>query len=151
MTTDIVEPKPGLDVGRIVVDMHVENGDDVTLAILGKLPAAQVRSIDVQALVDIGATLASLTTSDIKRLGLRPVRQKRAHSAAGPIIQQIYSLARFTVEGRDCFVEVAELPDGSPALLGQIPLEMMDFWIDMKGRRLTGNPEHGGQWMYDAF
>ena len=28
MAADIIEPKPGVDVGRITGDMHVENADD---------------------------------------------------------------------------------------------------------------------------
>lgn len=147
----VIEPKPGLDVGRVVVDMRVENGDDLSQVALGQLPADQVRSLDAQALVDTGATLVSLPASDIARLGLRPIRQKRARTAAGVVTQQVYSAVRVTVEGRDCLVEVAELPDGSPALLGQIPLELMDYWIDMTNKCLAGNPEHGGEWMYDCF
>jgi predicted aspartyl protease len=147
----IVEPKPGLDVGRIVVDMHVENCSDLERVALGLLPASQVRSLDVKALVDTGARMISLPTSDIRQLGLRPVRRRQAQTAAGMVTVQIFSAVQVTVQGRDCLSEVTELPDGSPALLGQIPLELMDFWIDMAGGRLTGNPEHGGQWMIDAY
>ena len=75
----------------------------------------------------------------------------RAPTAAGPGVQQVHSAVRATVENRDCLIEVAELPDGSPPLLGQVPLELMDFWIDMTNKRLAGNPEHGGQWMMDQF
>jgi predicted aspartyl protease len=150
MNTDptIIEPMPGLDVGRMVVDMHVENADDLSQVALGQLPANKVRTLDVTALVDTGATYVSMPTSDIARLGLRPVRRRSATMSAGSIVQQIFSAVRATVDGRDCLIEVAEVPDGTPALLGQIPLELMDFWIDMKGRRLTGNPEHGGEWMF---
>jgi predicted aspartyl protease len=147
----VIEPKPGVDVGRIVVDMRVENGDDLTQVALGLLSATQVRTIDVKALVDAGATLVCLPTSDILRLGLRPVRQRQTRTAGGVLMQQIYSAVRVTVQGRDCLVEVGELPDGSPALLGQVPLELLDFWIDTTNRRLTGNPEHGGKWMADQF
>jgi hypothetical protein len=28
---------------------------------------------------------------------------------------------------------------------------VLDFWIDMRNGRLTGNPEHGGKWMADQF
>jgi predicted aspartyl protease len=147
----VIEPKPGVDVGRIVVDMRVENGDDLTQVALGLLTAAQVRAIDVKALVDTGATLVCLPTSDIVRLGLRRVRQRQTRTAGGVVMQQIYSPVRVTVQGRDCLVEVGEIPDGSPALLGQVPLELMDYWIDMTNGRLTGNPEHGGKWMADHF
>ncbi len=151
MEPRIIEPKRGVNVGRIVVDMHVDNADDLSLLALGKLPGGQVRNLDVQALVDTGSHYVSLTTSDITVLGLRPVRRRQARTAAGLIIQQICSAVRITVQGRDCLSEVAELPDGSPALLGQLPLESLDFWIDMTNGRLAGNPEHGGEWILDAF
>ncbi len=138
-------------MGRITVDMHVENADDLSLVAQGLLPANRVRFLDVQALVDTGTNFIGLAASDVARLGLRPVRQRQARTAAGLIVQQIYSGVRVTVEGRDCLSEVVELPDGSPALLGQVPLEVMDFWIDMSNGRLAGNPEHGGQWMADSF
>lgn len=151
MTPTIVEPKPGVDVGRVLVDIHVENADDLSLVALGRLPAAQVRYLDTQALVDTGTTYLSLPTSEIARLGLRPVRKRTARTAAGRLLQQIHSAVRVTARGRDCLIEVAEVPDGTPALLGQVPLELMDFWIDMENKRLAGNPEHGGEWMIDQF
>jgi predicted aspartyl protease len=147
----IIEPKPGLDVGRIVVDVRVENADDLALVAHGQLAPAQVRSLDTSALVDTGSTLFSLPASDVTRLGLRPVRQQPVRTVRGLTVQQIDSAVRLTVENRQCLVEVAELPDGSPALLGQVPLELLDLWIDTTSRRLVGNPEHGGQWMMEQF
>jgi predicted aspartyl protease len=147
----IVEPKPGIDMGRVVVDMHVANADDLTLVALGQLAANQVRTLDVQALVDTGTNYVGLTTSEVVQLGLRRVRQRQVRTAAGLLMQQIYSAVRITVQGRDCLSEVQELPDGSPALLGQVPLELLDYWIDTANRRLVGNPEHGGQWIIDSF
>lgn len=47
--------------------------------------------------------------------------------------------------------EVMELPEGRTPLLGQIPLELMDWWIDLANQKLVGNPEHGGQWMAEIF
>ena len=151
MQVQVIEPKRGRDVGRILVQMHLENVDDLALVHRGMLTPNDVRSLDVEALVDTGATYICLTAADIARLGLHPVRKRRARTAAGLVTQQIYSAVRVTVEGRDCLSEVAELPEGSPALLGQIPLELMDFWIHVPNQRLTGNPEHGGQWMIDMF
>ena len=62
----------------------------------------------------------------------------------------VYHMVHLTVQGRDCKVEVTEIAEGSPALIGQIPLEIMDWVIDMKGQKLIGNPLHGGEWMYDV-
>ena len=58
---------------------------------------------------------------------------------------------RLTVEGRDCLSDVAEVPDDCPVLIGQIPLELLDFVVDPVGRRLIGNPAHGGEHMLDMF
>ncbi len=63
----------------------------------------------------------------------------------------VFSLVQLTVEGRDCRVDVAELPDDCPVLIGQIPLESLDFVVDPVGQRLIGNPEHGGEHMIDLF
>jgi hypothetical protein len=41
-------------------------------------------------------------------------------------------------------VDVLEVPDQVPVLIGQIPLEFMDYVVDPVGRRLIGNPAHGG-------
>jgi predicted aspartyl protease len=151
MGPQVIEPKRGVNVGRVVVDMRIENAEDLSQVARGALAADQVRNIDVQALVDTGATLVALPSSDVARLGLRPVRQKQARTAAGVVTQQFFSAVRLTVQGRDCLVEAADLPDGSPALLGQVPLELLDFWVDTTNQRLVGNPEHGGQWMVDQF
>jgi hypothetical protein len=48
-------------------------------------------------------------------------------------------------------VDVAEIPDDCPVLIGQIPLEGLDFVIDPVAQRLIGNPEHGGEHMADLY
>ncbi len=53
--------------------------------------------------------------------------------------------------GRDCTVDVMEVPDEVPVLVGQIPLEMLDLVVDPRRRRLTGNPEHGGEHIIELF
>ncbi|HQU42597.1 MAG TPA: hypothetical protein PK867_07280 [Pirellulales bacterium] len=44
-----------------------------------------------------------------------------------------------------------EVPNGVPVLMAQIPLEHLDFMVDLVGRRLIGNPAHGGEHMYELF
>ena len=64
---------------------------------------------------------------------------------------KIYRGAFLEVQGRECSVEVMELPQGRQVLLGQIPFETLDWWVDTTHQRLVGNPEHGGQWMAEVF
>ena len=42
-------------------------------------------------------------------------------------------------------------PDYSPVLIGPIPLESMDWVVDMKNQKVIGNPEHGGEEMVEAY
>ena len=60
-------------------------------------------------------------------------------------------MVRLSVQGRECHVEVAQLPDECPVLIGQVPLELLDFVVDPIGQRLLGNPDHGGEHMMDLF
>ena len=55
------------------------------------------------------------------------------------------------INGRSGTFEVVELPDELPNVVGQIPLEFMDWVIDMGAHRLAGNPEHGGEWIDECY
>lgn len=64
---------------------------------------------------------------------------------------QVYRAVRLTVQGRDCIADVSELPDACPVLIGQVPLELLDFLVDPIGQRLVGNPAHGGEHMIEMY
>lgn len=72
-------------------------------------------------------------------------------TVAGIVETSIYSAARLTVQGRQFTGDVAAIPDAYPVLIGQIPLEGLDFVVDPIGQRLLGNPEHGGEHMIDIL
>jgi predicted aspartyl protease len=139
-------------MGKVVVAARIESLEDLYDVEKGRLPADKVRSVQVDdALVDTGATLVSLPKGLIERLGLRRLRTRTAQTAAGVFAFGIYGPVQLTVQERDCVVEAAELPDGCPVLIGQIPLELLDFVVDPVGQRLIGNPAHGGKHMMDMF
>ena len=48
-------------------------------------------------------------------------------------------------------MDVLEVPDGTPVLIGQLPLEHLDFVEDPRSRSLIGNPEHGGEPIYELY
>jgi len=64
---------------------------------------------------------------------------------------QVYRAARLTIQGRDCILDVTEIGDDLPVLIGQIPLESMDWVIDRQGQKLIGNPAHGNEQMIEVF
>jgi len=138
-------------MGRVVVAVKVENVADRRRADRGELPPEQVRQTTVTALVDTGATFFCLPESSIQQLGLEFDRIRETRTVTGPLKMQVYGGARIEVQGRACQVEVMALPEGRQSLLGQIPLETLDWWVDVANHRLVGNPEHGGQWMAEVF
>ena len=139
-------------MGKVTVAARIENLQDIHLADGGALPAGQIRAVDVtDALVDTGATLLSLPRWLVQQLGLKRTRTRTARTAAGIVQFSIYDAVRLTVQGRDCIIEVAEIPDDCPVLIGQVPLEMLDFVVDTAGQKLIGNPDHGGKQMIDLF
>ena len=116
------------------------------------MPAEQARRIDItDALVDTGATTLALPTRLIHQLGLAQTGQKRATAVNGTTQVKLYEAVRITIAGRSCTVDVMEVPDDVPVLVGQIPLEMLDLVIDLQGRRLMGNPAHGGEQMLELY
>lgn len=151
MGPTVVEPKPGLRIGQMVISITVENVEDRERADRGEIPAERVRRLTTDALVDSGATFLSMPESMIHSLGLKFDRPKESRTVTGPMTLNVYRGARVEVQGRAVTDEVLGLREGRQVLLGQIPLEKLDFWIDTVNHRLVGNPEHGGQWMAEVF
>jgi len=139
-------------MGRVVTEATIENLKDLWDAERGLRPADQVRRMTVpDALVDAGATLLSLPTALIRQLGLARTGEKRVTSSGGPIQASMFEAVRLTVQGRDCTMDVLEVPDGVPVLIGQIPLEHLDLVVDLRNRQLIGNPAHGGEHVYEMY
>jgi predicted aspartyl protease len=139
-------------MGKVIVTAKVENAWDLFNAKEGLIPADQVRAIEVtDALVDTGATTLSLPKRFIQQLGLKPVRTRKARTSAGPVTLQMYGMVRLTIQDRDWSGDVVEIPDDCPVLVGQLPLEGLDFVVDPVGQRLIGNPEHGGEHIIELY
>ncbi len=139
-------------MGRVVTEARFENIEDLYAVKRGVLPRDQARAILIpDALVDTGATLLSLPTSQIERLGLARVSSKRVTSSIGQAEAWMYEAVRLTIQGRSCTMDVMEVPDGVPALIGQLPLEHLDFVVDLRSRSLIGNPAHGGEHIYELY
>jgi predicted aspartyl protease len=143
----------GIDtMGKVLVTAKIENLDDSVLVNLGLKTTDQARRIEVSdALVDTGATSLSMPKRLIQQLGLRPVRTRLARTSAGTVTVQVYEAVRLTIQGRDCLESVVELPDDCPVLIGQLPLEHLDFVVDPLGQRLIGNPAHGGEHIIELY
>jgi predicted aspartyl protease len=139
-------------MGRVLTEVVIENLADLLEARGGRLAPEQVRRLTISdALVDTGATTLSLPTGVIQQLGLVKRQDKRVTSSLGVGQAAMYDAVRLTIQGRDCTVDVMEVPDSIPVLIGQVPLEILDLVVDLRSRNLIANPAHGGEHVIELY
>jgi predicted aspartyl protease len=144
--------KTGAAEARVHTSATIENSGDLWAAKRGLISDSEVRRIEIQdALVDSGATLISAPTRIINQLGLENTGPRRVMGCTGRSEANMYSPVRLTIQGRSCTMDVMEVPDGFPVVIGRLPLLHLDFVIDSRTRELVGNPAHGGKQVYELY
>jgi clan AA aspartic protease len=128
-------------MGRVMETIKLTNDYDFAMAVAGTLDPAKVRTAEVEALVDTGATTLMLPADVVQRLGL-PGRGYRKVRMADSEVRELPWVVgvKMEVRGREAVVSALVGPAGSTALIGQIPLEEMDLVVDPKSRELRPNP-----------
>ncbi len=63
----------------------------------------------------------------------------------------VFSPVKLEVQRRSGHFDVIQLPDTLPNIIGQIPLEHLDWVVDRQGRKLIPNPEHKHGELADEF
>ncbi|MDB5352674.1 MAG: hypothetical protein JWN86_3921 [Planctomycetota bacterium] len=90
-------------------------------------------------------------STPIHHLGLEKTGSRHIRNSLGAGEAAVFEAVRLTIQGRDCTVDVMEVPDGTPILIGQVPLELMDFVGDPCTHRLIGDPRHGGEYIIEMY
>jgi predicted aspartyl protease len=137
-------------VVKVIVKIKLTNHGDV-IALNRKLSRAKPRTTEVEALADTGATRLYLKPSVIKSLGLERVDEVISQTTNGPAKRSVYEPVRLEVQGRYGNFDVVDSGENVPNLLGQIPLEYLDFVVDSKNRKLIPNPEYGDRQMSEEY
>jgi len=144
--------EPETEMGRVTTQAKIENLWDLYDLSKGRITPDQVRFIEVKdALIDTGCTAMGLPKRYVEQLGLTFVREQPTIAATGLTPAKIFGTVLVTIQGRDCKVDVTELSDDCDVIIGQIPLEYMDFIVDPRGRKLIGNPAHNGQQVFEMI
>ncbi len=132
------------DMGKVWADIEVINAGEEYAAANGALAKYKVRRINVNALVDTGATILVLPEKDIIALGLQLRRTTRSRFAEGKSKEcKIYGPVTVRFCKRTMQTEAMQGPANIPPLLGQIPMEGLDVLVDPKNQRLVLNMESG--------
>lgn len=131
-------------MGEVKVTVRITNAADLSLARRNRDDTADIRSVEVEAVVDTGAVCTVLPSFIADQLGLARMYRQVAQYAGGameevdvtePVILEI--LGRKVAE--DCLVL------GDEVLIGQTVLEKTDLHVDCRNRRLVPNPAHPNQ------
>ena len=139
------------DMGKVTTQIKVENWDDTTLLAAGARKE-KPRAIETDALVDTGAVKFYLKTSVIRQLGLRPIGELKSRTMSDRMeTRRIFSPAFLEIQGRSGRFDVIEVPDTLPNIVGQIPLEDLDWVVDCRNQKLIPNPEHKHGELCDDF
>jgi clan AA aspartic protease len=130
-------------MGKVMARIKLENLFDVQAAKERRIAKKAVRRVEIEALVDTGATMLVIPKEVADALGCpvrehRPVTYANGRKGRVPLVEGL----RIEVLGRTMNVEALVMPRGTHVLLGQIPLEGLDFVVNPKTRDLMPNPDH---------
>jgi len=129
-------------MGEVKVKVELENYDDRAVASRGFLSEDQVRSQQVDVVVDSGAVMMVLPQDLVEVLGLRTLRRAIVTYADERREERdIAGVVSVRAAGRNVETNCVVGPPGSEPLLGQVVLEEADLLIDCANQRLMPRPE----------
>lgn len=139
-------------MGRTTEKVIIRNDDDVALSEKGYIKSEQIRSIEIEALVDTGAAYLCLPPKVINELGLRFAKFTHVKTGNGNLELRIFRGAEIIIRDRSIIMQVMENKDDNiPALIGYLVLEEMDWVVDSKSQEIIGNPLNDGKWVIDMY
>ena len=112
-----------------MADIKLSNAKDTTL-----------RAVEIQCLVDTGATYLCIPETVAIQLKLDELQRREVKLANGHITEVPYvGPIKLEFESRICFVGAMVM--GDTVLLGAIPMEDMDLIVHPKLQKLSVHPE----------
>jgi predicted aspartyl protease len=141
-----------IQLGRTSEKVLIKNYIDIALVDQGYLKPSEIRSIEIDAIVDTGAAYLCLPPKAIKELGLPFAFNKPVRTGNGKLELRIFRGAEITIKDRTIDMQVMEnIDDNVPALIGYLVLETMDWVVDPKSQEIIGNPLSDGKWVIDMY
>jgi clan AA aspartic protease len=132
----------GKEMGLVYAKIQLINGEDLAVSHRGYLPESEIRSVTSRALVDTGA-LDLVINEEIQEQLKLPVLHQRTIWLADETQREVDMVGPVEVrfENRSTIVKAIVLPGAEEVLLGAIPLEGLDVFIDPVQEKLVVNPK----------
>ncbi len=138
-------------MGRIIEKIKVSNYADVFKSTEGQISPEQIRSVELDAVVDTGATYVCLPRKVIEKLGLHFYTEAKIRTANGQATRKIFQGVEIEIKNRKFVMDVMENNPDTPPLIGYLILESLDLVIDPKQQAVIYNPAHDGKWIADMY
>jgi len=99
------------------------------------------RSIEIDAVIDTGATMVVLPQNIVDELKLKKIREVKVRYANNTTeTKSIYGVVTIEIKGRTGNFDVLAEAEGSPPLIGRVVLGILDLVVDPRTRTLMPNP-----------
>ncbi|HMV83940.1 MAG TPA: aspartyl protease family protein [Blastocatellia bacterium] len=132
-------------MGQVRTQLTITNRLDEGLAERGVITSDQVRKVTLDSvLADTGAMMLSLPIRIIEQLGLTPLKEVLASTAAGYQRTRVFQDAKVSIGDRVGVFQCLELPGGDNPLLGVIPMEELGLELDLQKQELKMLPMEPG-------
>lgn len=129
-------------MGLTFADITLTSSEDLLLLRKGYIKKKEVRTLDVTALVDTGASMLTIPISLQEKLDLPKINEQNVELGNGSIITvDVVGPVEIKFENRMTIATAVVLPDEIEVLLGAIPLQALDVLIDVRRERLIVNPQ----------
>ena len=132
--------------------LTLENIWDLGDAEKGIIRPDEVRRVEVEALVDTGATMLVLPADVVAKLGVTIRDRKTVRMAGGSLTEagRVTGL-RIEILGRDMTGDALVVPAGATPLIGQMQLESLDLIVDPRSQEVRTNPRSPDVHIYDML
>lgn len=138
-------------MGKTIEKVIVKNFGDMVLHSKGIVKGDEIRTVEIEGVVDTGAAYLCLPPDVIEKLGLLYSHTREVTTANGRVKRRIFYGAVIIIQGRDIQMQVMENDVTTPPLIGYLVLETMDLVVNTKLQKITPNPEHDGKWVMDLY
>jgi hypothetical protein len=118
-------------MGLTYANIELINHQDITLAKRNLISNDDIRQISVRVVANKKSIMLCINETIKDALGLDVVGKRRSQLANGEILE-FDVVGPITVKylDRDCVTRAILLPDDSEPLLGAIPMEEMDLYVN---------------------
>jgi clan AA aspartic protease len=130
-------------MGQVHTEIVLINGQDILDGRRHLIGEEEIRHMRVVMLADTGAYSLSINENIQAYLQLPFQERKRCELADGRILEcDVVGPVFVRYGNRNTTCNAVVLPGNSEPLLGAIPMEEMDIFIDMRRQELVPNPKH---------